>query len=111
MLKAASADTLITLAGSVPLQALLEQYPDLKQVVWVVEKTSRHMEWSEVPEGVGGKAEIAVWHDIIEERRSSVTGDLTNDKEPTNVIVISKNVSNPSTGFDIVEITQQVRFA
>ncbi|KAL8981336.1 MAG: hypothetical protein Q9177_005607 [Variospora cf. flavescens] len=107
MLKAASVDTLVTLAGSVPLQALLEQYPDLKQVVWVVEKTSRHMEWSEVPEGVGGKAEIAVWHDIIEERRSSVTGDLTNDKEPTNVIVISKNVSNLSTGFDIVEITQQ----
>ncbi|KAL8644471.1 MAG: hypothetical protein Q9210_007240 [Variospora velana] len=107
MLKAASADTLITLAGSVPLQALLEQYSNLKQVVWVVEKTSRHMEWSEVPEGVGGKAEIAVWHDIIEERRSSVTGDLTNEKEPTNVIVISKNAYNMSTGYEMVEITQQ----
>lgn len=109
MLKAANADTLIALAGSVPLQALSEQYPGLKQVVWLVERTSRHMEWSEVPEGVGGKAEIAVWHDIVEERRSSVSGDLISEKEPTNVVVISKDASNKSTGFQIVEFTQQVR--
>ncbi|KAI4175390.1 MAG: hypothetical protein LQ348_006181 [Seirophora lacunosa] len=107
MLKAANADTLIALAGSVPLQALSEQYPGLKQVVWLVERTSRHMEWSEVPEGVGGKAEIAVWHDIVEERRSSVSGDLISEKEPTNVVVISKDASNKSTGFQIVEFTQQ----
>lgn len=111
MLRAANADTLITAAGSVPLQGLLEQHPDLKQVIWVVERTSRHMEWNEVPEGVGGKAEIGVWHDIIEERRSSVSADLPQDttgKEPTNFVVVSKNAAN-GQGFEVVDFTQQVR--
>ncbi|KAI4136793.1 MAG: hypothetical protein L6R39_007610, partial [Caloplaca ligustica] len=109
MLRAANADTLITAAGSVPLQGLLEQHPDLKQVIWVVERTSRHMEWNEVPEGVGGKAEIGVWHDIIEERRSSVSADLPQDttgKEPTNFVVVSKNAAN-GQGFEVVDFTQQ----
>lgn len=108
MLRAANADTLVTAAGSVPLQGLLEQHPDLKQVVWVVERTSRHMDWNEIPEGVGGKAEIAVWHDIVEERRSSVSADLPDGKEPTNVVVISKNASNQPDGFEVVHFTQQV---
>ncbi|KAL8932327.1 MAG: hypothetical protein Q9216_006882 [Gyalolechia sp. 2 TL-2023] len=110
MLRTSNADVLVTAAGSVPLQGLLEQYPDLRQVIWVVEKTSRHMDWNEVPEGVGGKAEIAVWHDIIEEKRSSISTDPPADipeKPPTNVTVISKNPSNPSTGFEVVEFTQQ----
>ncbi|KAL8929564.1 MAG: hypothetical protein Q9208_001233 [Pyrenodesmia sp. 3 TL-2023] len=110
MLRAANADTLITAAGSVPLQGLLEQYSNLKQVIWVVERSSRHLEWNEVPEGFGGKAEIAVWHDITEEKRSSVSHDLPSDnaeKAPTNVIAISKNASNQPTGFNVVEFTQQ----
>lgn len=109
ILKAANADTLITAAGTVPLQGLLEQYPGLKQVVWVVERTSRHMDWNEVPEGVGGKAEIAVWHDIVEERRSSVSADLPSGKEPTNIVTVSKSSSSQTEGFDTIEFTQQVQ--
>lgn len=111
MLKAANADVLVTAAGSVPLQGLLEQYPGLRQVIWVVEGTSRHMDWNEVPEGVGGKADIAVWHDIIEEKRSSVSAEPpaeTSGKPPSNVVIISKIASNRSTGFQVVEFTQQV---
>ncbi|KAL8932162.1 MAG: hypothetical protein Q9211_006487 [Gyalolechia sp. 1 TL-2023] len=110
MLRAANADVLVTAAGSIPLQGLLKQYPGIRQVVWVVEGTSRHMDWNEVPEGVGGKAEIAVWHDIIEEKRPSVSTELPADnpeKAPTNVIVISNNPSNRSTGFEVIEFTQQ----
>ncbi|KAL8751172.1 MAG: hypothetical protein Q9184_006148 [Pyrenodesmia sp. 2 TL-2023] len=110
MLRAADADTLITAAGSVPLQGLLEQYPNLKQVIWVVERSSRHMEWNEVPEGFGGKAEIAVWHDIIEDRRSSVSADLPSDsveKAPTNILVMADNASNQPAGFEMVEFTHQ----
>lgn len=108
ILEAANADTLVALAGSVPLQGLLEQHPHLKQVLWVVERTSRHMDWNEVPEGVGGKTEIAVWHDIIEERRSSVSTDLPLDKEPTKIVIVSKDASNKAESLEIVEFTQQV---
>ncbi|KAL8945794.1 MAG: hypothetical protein Q9222_007712 [Ikaeria aurantiellina] len=110
MLKTANADTLILPAGSVALQGLLEQQPGLKQVIWVVERTSRHMDWNEVPEGVGGNAEIAVWHDIIEERKSSASADLPSDadgKAPTSIIAISQNEANQSDSYDIVDFTQQ----
>ncbi|KAL8638342.1 MAG: hypothetical protein Q9228_004500 [Teloschistes exilis] len=107
ILEAANADTLVALAGSVPLQGLLQQYPHLKQVVWVVERTSRHMDWNEVPEGVGGKADIAVWHDIVEEKRSSVSTDLPSDKEPTKIVIASKDASNKADSFEIVEFSQQ----
>ncbi|KAL8802541.1 MAG: hypothetical protein Q9200_006548 [Gallowayella weberi] len=108
MLRSTHADTLITAAGSIPLHGLLDQHPGLKQVIWVVERTSRHMEWNEVPEGVGGKAEIAVWHDIIEERKSSVSADLpaNNADQPTaNVITISQDASKKE--FEVVAFTQQ----
>lgn len=106
LLKTTDADTLITAAGSVPLQELLEQHPGLKQVVWVVERTSRHMDWNEVPEGVGGKAEIAVWQDVIEERKSSVSADLPTDnaeQPPPNVIFVSKRKD-----YELVEFTHGV---
>ncbi|KAL8824584.1 MAG: hypothetical protein Q9170_008111 [Blastenia crenularia] len=108
MLKAGNADVLITAAGSVPLQGVLQQYPGLKQVIWVVERTSRHMDWNEVAEGVGGNAEIAVWHDIIEERPSSASDELPMEKSSTNIVMISKNASNQPTRFEVVEFTQQV---
>ncbi|KAL8840765.1 MAG: hypothetical protein Q9176_003611 [Flavoplaca citrina] len=103
ILKTSHADTLVTAAGSVPLQELLEHYSGLKQVVWVVEPTSRHMDWNEVPEGVGGKAEIAVWHDIIEERKSSVSANLPTDdseKPPPDLIFISQGKN-----YELVELT------
>lgn len=109
MLRTTHAEILITSAGSISLQGLLAQHPALKQVIWVVEGTSRHMDWNEVPEGVGGNAEIAVWHDIIEERKSSVSTDFPADdpaKPPTNVITISQDASKRE--FEIVEFTQQV---
>ncbi|KAL8894487.1 MAG: hypothetical protein Q9192_004283 [Flavoplaca navasiana] len=105
ILKTSRADALVTAAGSVPLQELLEQHSGLKQVVWVVERTSRHMDWNEVPEGVGGKAEIAVWHDIIEERKSSVSADLPTDdadKTPPNLIFISQGKN-----YELVEFTHE----
>ena len=106
ILKTSNADVLVTAAGSVPLQELLEQHPGLKQVIWVVERTSRHLDWNEVPEGVGGKAEIAVWHDNIEERKSSVSADLPTDdaeKPPPNLIFISQGKN-----YELVEFTHEV---
>ncbi|KAL8665345.1 MAG: hypothetical protein Q9168_007720 [Polycauliona sp. 1 TL-2023] len=107
ILKTTHADTFVTAAGSISLQGLMEQHPGLKQVVWVVEQTSRHMDWNEIPEGVGGKAEIAVWHDIIEERKSSASTDPPADnaeKPPPNVITVSPSTSKQ---YDVVEFTHQ----
>ncbi|KAL8772844.1 MAG: hypothetical protein Q9209_002189 [Squamulea sp. 1 TL-2023] len=108
MLKTTHADTLIAAAGSIPLRGLLAQHPGLKQVIWVVERTSRHMDWNEVPEGVGGNAEIAVWHDIIEERKALASAELLADnaeKPPSSIITISQDASRKV--FEVVEFTHQ----
>ena len=108
-LKAVNADTLIAAAGSVPLQELLDDQPILKQVVWVVERTSRHVDWNEVPSGVGGKTEIAVWHDVVEDRRSSVSADLPSDREPKSIVAVLTTKTSKGEKREPVEYTQQVR--
>ena len=66
-----SASVLIAAAGTLSLKDVLKHFSGLEQVIWVVERTSRHMDWHEVAEGVGGILEITVWHDIIDEKAST----------------------------------------
>ncbi|KAL9098463.1 MAG: hypothetical protein Q9163_005878 [Psora crenata] len=98
------ADTLVVGAGVIPLAELVQQYSGLKQVIWVVARTSRHMDWHEVPEGEGGKASVAVWHEIVDEARGPLelpTG-FPGGKSP-NLITIAPNAAN---GHKVVELLQ-----
>ena len=109
ILKDSVADCLVAAAGSVSLEGLLSQFPDLRQVIWVAEPTSRHMDWDEVPEGVGGKAEVAVWHDIVEDKGNSTSLEMslsTPDQKPPNVVIISRNTE--SQNYHSVEYLQEV---
>ncbi len=104
------ADILVAGAGSIPLKELLQKYPNLKQVIWVVERTSRHMDWNEVGEGEGGKAEIAVWHDIIDEKQTP--SELPNDIPEgtvTNVVMVTKDAWSAMDSYELTEFTQAVR--
>ena len=104
------ADTLVAGAGSLPLKDLLPKYPSLKQVIWVVERTSRHMDWNEVGEGERGKVEIAVWHDIIDEKQtSSELPDDIPEGPATNVVMVTEDAWSAMDSFDLTEFTQAVR--
>lgn len=108
-LSRSGASILIAAAGTVSLKDVLKFPSGLKQVIWVVEKTSRHMDWNEVPEGVGGNPEITVWHDIIEEKAS--TSDLPPEAPggiPPNVIIVHKTSRSGKEELEIVEFTQKV---
>ena len=110
-IKDASAHCMIASAGSLPLERLLEIYPGLKHVIWVAERSSRHMEWNEVPEGVGGRAEIAVWHEVVEEKRSSGMAELPSqnpDAVVPSIITASISAHNPEK-HELIEFTQAVR--
>lgn len=106
------ADVLLASAGSLPLKDLLQKYPNLKQVIWVVERTSRHMDWNEVGEGEGGKADIAVWHDIIDEKKapselpSDIPGGIV-----TNVVMVTEDAWSAMDSYELTEFTQAVRHA
>jgi len=109
MLQEYNADCLVAAAGSVSLENALSQYSGLQQVLWVAERSSRHMEWNQVPEGVGGKAEIAVWHEIIDEkgepRVSDVPASMPGEELPS-IIIVSKRPD--SSDYNMVAFTQKV---
>lgn len=101
---------LIAAAGTLSLKDVLKHSSGLKQVIWVVERTSRHMDWNDVPDGVGGSPEIAVWHDIIDDKTS--TSDLppqSSDEAKPNILIVHKHSRAGSEELEIVEFTQKVR--
>lgn len=107
MLSRTKADALVAEAGSLPLADVSKAVPNLRQVIWVVEKTSRHVDWNEVPEGFGGKLDVAVWHELVEETKE--TSELPEDAEgsvPPNIVTIWQNKIG-EVG-QIVELTQGV---
>lgn len=110
IVKNTNTDCIIAAAGSLPLDGLLQLYPGLKHVIWVAERSSRHMEWNEVPEGVGGKVEIIVWHEIVEEKRNSALAELpsaSSESPSPNVITVSISATDPEK-HETVEFTQKV---
>ena len=65
MLRRSAADTVVTAPGSFPFDVAVRHYPSLRQLVWVVDDGSRHMDWNEVPQGAGGSVNVATWQDIV----------------------------------------------
>jgi hypothetical protein len=106
----AKADALVAQAGSLPLEQVGKAYKGLKQVVWVVEKTSRHVDWTEVPSDVGGGIEIGMWHQLVQDHgETGVTSfpDLKSSDVPGVVTVwLDKLGATPQ----IVEFSQKVRY-
>ncbi|KAH7067859.1 hypothetical protein FB567DRAFT_541365 [Paraphoma chrysanthemicola] len=99
------ADALIAEAGSVPLAEVIKGASGLRQIIWTVEKTSRHMDWSEVPEGIGGKIDVSVWHDLVQEQQGGALAlPSTTEKAPGIVFLWQERVGKPA---EIVEFTQQ----
>ncbi|KAH0556129.1 hypothetical protein GP486_005936 [Trichoglossum hirsutum] len=80
-LKITKPDFLMSAAGGLPLTEVVRFYGGLKQVVWVVEEGSRHMDWNEVPEGIGGQAGVGVWHEIVEEKKATVGSTIPDNAE------------------------------
>jgi acyl-CoA synthetase (AMP-forming)/AMP-acid ligase II len=100
------ADALIAEAGSVPLADVIKGASNLRQIIWTVEKTSRHMDWSEVPEGIGGKIDVSVWHELIQDHKGAAAALPTGtDKAPGVAFVWQESPGKPA---EIVEFTQQV---
>lgn len=102
LLNDTGAEALIAAAGNLPLQDLESQCTKLKSVTWVVEKTSRHMDWNEKPDNL----DISVWHDLVEEAPDASSELPSNDTgaAPTTLITVWQNKQGQS---DIVEFTQQ----
>jgi hypothetical protein len=100
---------LIAAAGSLPLAEVSEAVPALRHVIWTVEKTSRHMDWNEVPEGIGGKVDVSVWHDLVQDQKSRVSKLPEDGAKPANLVFVWQE--KPGAPAEIVEFTQGVSLA
>lgn len=112
LLNRTQANVLVAAAGTIPIKELSKNYSGLKQVVWVVERLSRHMDWNEIPEGFGGKADVLAWHDIVDQKESDsseVPADVTGSKQPS-IVTVSQSHGSGIDDYEIVEFTSEVGF-
>lgn len=100
-----NADSLIAEAGSVPLADVGKAVSSLRQVIWTVEKTSRHVDWNVVPEGIGGKIDVSVWHQLVQDQQNGSVELPQDAGKAQNVVFLwQEGVGKP---VEIVEFTQQ----
>jgi hypothetical protein len=92
------------------LAEVIKGYPGLQHIIWVVKEGSRHMDWNEVPEGFGGKVEVGVWHDIVEEKKGAIGSALPDNAvgEPQQGLVTIWQFERDDVGI-VTEYTQKVR--
>ncbi|PHH81684.1 hypothetical protein CDD83_3508 [Cordyceps sp. RAO-2017] len=107
MLRRSAADTLVTAPGSFPFDTVVKAYPSLRQLIWVVDQGSSHMDWNEVPEGMGGSVNVATWQDIINEGTATVGAELPAldlDHSPQDLVTFWQ--SQPGQLEEMVRFTQ-----
>ncbi|KAI7296639.1 acetyl-CoA synthetase-like protein, partial [Hortaea werneckii] len=72
LINATSADALVCEAGNLPLEDLAKQCSNLRLLTWVVEKTSRHVDWNGGPTNSKNNLNVSVWHELVESAPSSI---------------------------------------
>ncbi|QPG96917.1 hypothetical protein C2857_005486 [Epichloe festucae Fl1] len=89
MLRRSAVDTVVTATGTFPLDSVVKAYPSLRQLIWVVDEGSRHMDWNDVPEGMGGSVNVTTWQDLLNDTPAGALTELPPvDKEtvPQDVV-------------------------
>lgn len=107
MLRRSAVDTVVTASGSFPFDEVVKAYPSLRQLIWVVDEGSSHMDWNEVPEGMGGTVNVATWQEIIRDAPESAgAGLLPVDPGMTPKDVVAFWQSKPGQMEEMVRFSQ-----
>lgn len=71
------------------LSVLLKGASSLKHAIWVAKEGSRHMDWTQLPDGIGSAIEVAEWHETVEDRKAPIFSSLpdTDPKIPPRPLV------------------------
>lgn len=100
---------MIAEAGALDLTIIADDNKQLSYVIWVAKYGSRHMAWDQLPPGVRTDLKVAVWHELVEEKRN-LTGFDVPDYDPktpsASLATLSPSSSDKSTEF--VEYTPEV---
>ena len=69
------------------------------------------MDWNEVPEGIGGKIDVSVWHELVQDQKTGSNTELPQNEsgpKPGNLVFVWQE--KPGKEADIVEFSQNVSF-
>ncbi|KAG6014276.1 hypothetical protein E4U43_006736 [Claviceps pusilla] len=105
MLRRSAVDTVVTATGSFPLDSVVKAYPSIRQLIWVVDEGSRHMDWNDVPEGMGGSVNVTTWQDLVNDAPAGTLTELppvNKDNVPQDIVTFWQG----KTG----ELEEMVRF-
>ncbi|KAF7532717.1 hypothetical protein G7Z17_g13603 [Cylindrodendrum hubeiense] len=107
MLRRSAVDTLITAPGAFPFDAVIKAYPSLRQLVWVTDEGSSHMDWNEVPEGTGSSINVATWQDIVRDAPVEAGLELpTADPEHAPMDIVTFWQTKPGQVEEMVRFSQ-----
>ncbi|PKS10681.1 hypothetical protein jhhlp_002437 [Lomentospora prolificans] len=106
MLRRSAADTVVAAPGTFPFDSVAKAYPSLRNLIWVLDEGSSHMDWNEVPEGMGGSVNVTTWQEIIDESPLQAGLELPEDShEPGPIVVFWQG--KPGTLEEMVKFTQK----
>lgn len=107
MLRRSAVDTLVTAPGAFPFDAVVNAYPSLRQLIWVTDEGSNHMDWNEVPEGTGSSINVATWQDIVRDAPAGAGIDLpVSDPERAPMDIVTFWQNKPGQMEEMVRFTQ-----
>ena len=108
LLQVSRATCLVASAGSLPLDLVCSGASGVKQITWVVEESSKQMDWAGVPDSIQGKATVSVWHDLVRENKDKVSPEVPdfNDAIPGDLWTVWQATRNSSP--QLVPFNQQV---
>jgi len=88
MLRRSSADAIVTAPGSFPFDTIVKQYPSLRQLIWVVDEGNKHLDWNEVPKGMGGSVNVSSWSEILQDSPATAGTELPapSDVAPNDIV-------------------------
>ncbi|KAI0883163.1 uncharacterized protein GGS22DRAFT_36810 [Annulohypoxylon maeteangense] len=107
MLQRSGADTVVTAPGAFPFDNAVKSYPGLRQLIWVVDEGNKHLDWNEVPKGIGGSVNVSTWQDILNDNPVTAGTELPEvdpKAEIQDVIIFWQ--SKPGTLEEMVRFTQ-----
>ncbi|KAL2760707.1 hypothetical protein ACRALDRAFT_2096339 [Sodiomyces alcalophilus JCM 7366] len=93
MLRRSAVDTVVTAPGAFPFDTVVKSYPSIRQLIWVADEGNRHMDWNEVPQGMGGSINVATWQDIVQEAPPAAGTELpapAEQQEAPDVVIFSQ---------------------
>lgn len=107
MLQKSGADTVVTAPGAFPFDNVVKSYPALRQLIWVVDDGNKHLDWNEVPKGIGGSVNVSTWQDVLNDNPQSAGVELP-EVDPKSEIqdVVFFWQSKPNALEEMVRFTQ-----